>query len=108
MIDVRSFSQLGAFRNEWLDTRYHFSFSGYHDLQRMGLGPLRVWNDDQVAAGRGFDPHPHRDMEIITYVRSGAISHRDSLGNVGRTQAGGHACRDGDRPRRVQRQCRTC
>jgi redox-sensitive bicupin YhaK (pirin superfamily) len=88
MIDVRSFSQLGAFRNEWLDTRYHFSFSGYHDLQRMGLGPLRVWNDDQVAAGRGFDPHPHRDMEIITYVRSGAISHRDSLGNVGRTQAG--------------------
>jgi redox-sensitive bicupin YhaK (pirin superfamily) len=88
MIDVRPFNQLGAFRNEWLDTRHHFSFSSYYDPARMGVGALRVWNDDAVAAGRGFDPHPHRDMEIITYVRAGAISHRDSLGNSGRTAAG--------------------
>ncbi len=88
MIDVRPFGQLGAFRNDWLDTKHHFSFSSYYDPARMGVGALRVWNDDAVAAGRGFDPHPHRDMEIITYVRSGAISHRDSLGNHGRTEAG--------------------
>jgi redox-sensitive bicupin YhaK (pirin superfamily) len=88
MIDLRPFDKLGAFANDWLDTRYHFSFSHYHDPERMGLGRLRVWNDDAVAAGRGFDPHPHRDMEIITYVRSGAISHRDSLGNHGKTSAG--------------------
>jgi len=88
MIDVRPFNQLGAFRNAWLDTHHHFSFSSYYDPARMGVGALRVWNDDAVAAGQGFDPHPHRDMEIITYVRSGAISHRDSLGNSGRTAAG--------------------
>jgi redox-sensitive bicupin YhaK (pirin superfamily) len=88
MIERRPFAQLGAFRNEWLDTRHHFSFSSYYDPARMGVGALRVWNDDAIAAGRGFDPHPHRDMEIITYVRAGAISHRDSLGNHGRTEAG--------------------
>jgi redox-sensitive bicupin YhaK (pirin superfamily) len=88
MIDLRPFAKLGAFQNDWLDTKYHFSFSGYHDPTRMGVGGLRVWNDDRVAPGRGFDPHPHRDMEIITYVRHGAISHRDSLGNKGRTAAG--------------------
>ena len=54
----------------------------------MGLGRLRVWNDDEVAPGTGFDPHPHREMEIVTYVRQGAITHRDSLGNEGRTEAG--------------------
>ena len=54
----------------------------------MGVGPLRVWNDDRVAPGTGFDPHPHRDMEIITYVRRGAVTHRDDLGNEGRTEAG--------------------
>jgi redox-sensitive bicupin YhaK (pirin superfamily) len=88
MIDVRSFAGLGAFRNDWLNARYHFSFAGYHDPGRMGFGALRVWNDDEIAAGTGFDPHPHRDMEIVTYVRSGAITHRDSLGNEGRTEAG--------------------
>ncbi len=88
MIDVRPYAQLGAFRNDWLDTRHHFSFSSYHDPARMGLGRLRVWNDDEIAAGTGFDPHPHREMEIVTYVREGAITHRDSLGNEGRTEAG--------------------
>jgi hypothetical protein len=88
MIDVRPFAGLGAFRNEWLDTRHHFSFSSYHDPARMGFGRLRVWNDDEIAAGTGFDAHPHRDMEIVTYVRQGAITHRDSLGNEGRTEAG--------------------
>ena len=88
MIDVRSFDSLGRFQNDWLNARHHFSFGHYHDASRMGLGALRVWNDDQIAPGTGFDPHPHRDMEIITYVRSGAITHRDNLGNEGRTEAG--------------------
>ncbi|MDE2333179.1 MAG: pirin family protein [Rhodospirillales bacterium] len=88
MIDVRPFEGLGAFRNEWLDARHHFSFAAYHDPARMGFGALRVWNDDAIAPGTGFDPHPHREMEIITYVREGAITHRDSLGNEGRTTAG--------------------
>lgn len=88
MIQVTSFDQLGRFQNEWLNARHHFSFGHYHDPARMGVGALRVWNDDEIAAGQGFDPHPHRDMEIITYVREGAITHRDSLGNEGRTEAG--------------------
>jgi redox-sensitive bicupin YhaK (pirin superfamily) len=88
MIQLRSFDSLGAFRNEWLNAHHHFSFGGYHDPKRMGLGGLRVWNDDEVAPGTGFDPHPHRDMEIVTYVREGAITHRDNLGNEGRTEAG--------------------
>ena len=88
MIQLRPFNSLGAFRNEWLNAHHHFSFGGYHDPKRMGLGGLRVWNDDEVAPGTGFDPHPHRDMEIVTYVRAGAITHRDNLGNEGRTEAG--------------------
>ncbi len=88
MIDVRPFEGLGRFENDWLSARYHFSFAHYHDPARMGFGPLRVWNDDRIRPGRGFDPHSHRDMEIITYVRTGAISHRDDRGNQGRTEAG--------------------
>ena len=88
MIDIRPFSSLGAFRNEWLNARHHFSFGQYHDPQRMGLGALRVWNDDEVAPGTGFGAHPHKDMEIITFVRQGAITHQDSLGNEGATRAG--------------------
>ena len=88
MIDVRSFDSLGHADHGWLDARHHFSFAGYHDPARMGWGALRVWNDDKIAARSGFPPHPHRDMEIITYVRTGAITHRDSMGNVGRTEAG--------------------
>ncbi len=88
MLDIQRFADLGAMKIDWLDAHYHFSFANYHNPARMGLGPLRVINDDIVAAGGGFAPHPHRDMEIITYVRSGAITHEDSLGNRGKTAAG--------------------
>jgi len=88
MIDVRTFGSLGHADHGWLDARHHFSFADYHDPARMGWGAIRVWNDDEIAARSGFPPHPHRDMEIITYVRSGAITHQDSMGNKGRTAAG--------------------
>ena len=88
MIEVRPFGGLGRFQNDWLNARHHFSFGEYHDPARMGFGRLLVWNDDEIGPGQGFDPHPHRDMEIVTYVRQGAITHRDSLGNEGRTEAG--------------------
>lgn len=88
MIEKRSFDSFGRFQNEWLNARHHFSFGGYMDHKRMGWGRLRVWNDDEIQPQQGFAPHPHRDMEIITYVRNGAITHRDNLGNEGRTEAG--------------------
>ncbi len=88
MIDIRPRSDLGAAQHGWLDTRHHFSFADYHDPARMHWGHLRVWNDDSIAPHSGFPTHPHRDMEIITYVRKGAITHEDSLGNRGRTVAG--------------------
>ncbi|MBC7634759.1 MAG: pirin family protein [Acetobacteraceae bacterium] len=88
MIQVQPFAQLGRFQNEWLNARYHFSFGQYRDRARMGVGNLVVWNDDEIAPGTGFDPHSHKEMEIITYVRQGAITHKDSLGNEGRTEAG--------------------
>ena len=88
MIEKRSFDSLGRHDADWLAARYHFSFAGYHDPDRVHWGALRVWNDDTIQPKTGFPPHPHSDMEIITYVRSGAISHQDSLGNKGRTVAG--------------------
>jgi quercetin 2,3-dioxygenase len=88
MIEIRPFSGLGHANHGWLDAVHHFSFGNYHDPERMGWGHIRVWNDDTIAAQSGFPPHPHSDMEIVTYVRSGAITHRDSLGNEGRTVAG--------------------
>jgi redox-sensitive bicupin YhaK (pirin superfamily) len=88
MIDIRSFASLGGANHGWLDAKHHFSFASYGDPKRMGWGALRVWNDDTIAPGTGFPPHPHSDMEIITYVREGAITHEDSLGNKGRTEAG--------------------
>jgi len=88
MIEIRPFAELGRFDNDWLSARYHFSFANYHDPARRGFGPLLVWNDDTIQPGRGFDRHGHRDMEIVTYVREGAISHEDHLGNRGRTEAG--------------------
>ncbi|MBA1261782.1 pirin family protein [Stutzerimonas stutzeri] len=88
MIELRPRSELGRASHGWLDTRHHFSFADYHDPLRMHWGRLRVWNDDRIAPHSGFPTHPHRDMEIITYVRKGAITHEDSLGNRGRTLAG--------------------
>ena len=88
MIEVRTFDSLGGANYGWLNAKHHFSFAEYHDPKRMGWGPLRVWNDDAIAPNSGFPPHPHANMEIITYVRTGAITHRDSLGNRGRTEAG--------------------
>lgn len=88
MIDRRPFDALGGANHGWLDAKHHFSFASYHDQGRMGWGALRVWNDDTIAPGTGFPPHAHADMEIITYVREGAITHQDNLGNKGRTEAG--------------------
>ena len=88
MIELRPYNTLGGAQHGWLETRHHFSFANYYDPKRMRWGHLRVWNDDIIAAHTGFPAHPHRDMEIITYVRSGAITHQDSLGNRGRTEAG--------------------
>lgn len=88
MIERRPFEQLGGADHGWLNAKHHFSFASYHDPSRMSWGALRVWNDDEIAPGTGFPPHPHSDMEIITYVRDGAITHQDSLGNQGRTEAG--------------------
>jgi quercetin 2,3-dioxygenase len=88
MIDRRPFERLGGADHGWLDAKHHFSFASYHDPRNMGWGPIRVWNDDAIAPGTGFPPHPHSDMEIVTYVREGAVTHQDSLGNTGRTEAG--------------------
>ena len=88
MIDVRPFNSLGGANHGWLDAKHHFSFASYYDPDRMGWGALRVWNDDTIAADSGFPPHPHADMEIITYVREGAITHEDNQCNRGRTEAG--------------------
>ena len=87
-IERRPFASLGKADHGWLKANHHFSFASYHDRSRMGWGAIRVWNDDQIAAQSGFPPHPHDKREIITYVREGAITHRDSMGNEGRTEAG--------------------
>ena len=88
MIEVRPFASLGHANHGWLDANFHFSFADYFNQRRMHWGALRVWNDDVIAPRNGFPAHSHADMEIITYVRAGAISHRDSLGNDGVTRAG--------------------
>jgi redox-sensitive bicupin YhaK (pirin superfamily) len=88
MLTPVRYDDLGRFENDWLNAHYHFSFADYHNPNRMHFETLRVINDDIVCAGSGFDFHPHRDMEIITYVRSGTIIHQDSMGNEGRTNAG--------------------
>jgi len=88
MIERRPFNQLAVVDHGWLRAKHHFSFGDYEDAARMGWGALRVWNDDEIAPNTGFPPHPHANMEIITYVREGAITHKDSLGSEGRTDAG--------------------
>lgn len=88
MIDRRPFDKLGGANHGWLNAKHHFSFASYYDPSNMNWGALRVWNDDEIAPNTGFPPHPHSDMEIITYVRDGAITHQDNLGNKGRTEAG--------------------
>ena len=88
MIERRPFNDLATADHGWLKAKHHFSFGDYGDPARMGWGSLRVWNDDEIAPNTGFPPHPHANMEIITYVRAGAVTHKDSLGNEGRTEAG--------------------
>ena len=88
MIKVYPYENLGRANHGWLDARHHFSFASYYNPKRMNFGVLRVINDDRIAAGTGFSTHPHNNMEIITYVRAGAITHKDSMGNVGKTEAG--------------------
>ena len=88
MIERRPFDTLGGANHGWLDAKHHFSFADYYEPGRMGWGALRVWNDDTIASKTGFPPHPHANMEIITYVREGAITHEDNQGNRGRTEAG--------------------
>ena len=88
MIERRPFEKLGKSDHGWLKANFHFSFADYRNNDRVHWGALRVWNNDRIAPQSGFPPHPHRDMEIVTYVIKGAITHKDHLGNEGRTEAG--------------------
>ncbi len=85
---VRRSKERGAVQFDWLNSKHTFSFGHYYDSKWMGFGPLRVINDDWIDGGGGFDPHPHQDMEIISYVTAGALAHRDSMGNAGNITAG--------------------
>lgn len=88
MITIRRSEERGRANHGWLDTRFSFSFADYYDPEHMGFRSLRVINDDKVAAGAGFPMHPHRDMEIVTYMLDGALAHRDSMGNEATIRAG--------------------
>lgn len=88
MIYVRKAQERGHANHDWLDTWHSFSFADYYDPNFMGFSALRVINDDIIAAGQGFPTHPHKDMEILTYVLEGAVEHQDSMGNKERVNAG--------------------
>jgi redox-sensitive bicupin YhaK (pirin superfamily) len=88
MREIRPAAERGRTRLDWLDSRHSFSFGDYRDPGRMGFRALRVINEDRVEPGRGFDPHSHRDMEIVSYVLGGALEHRDSLGNGSQIRPG--------------------
>jgi len=85
---IRRSEERGAVQFDWLNSKHTFSFGHYYDSKWMGFGPLRVINDDWIDGGGGFDPHPHQDMEIISYVAAGALAHRDNMGNAGNITAG--------------------
>lgn len=88
MIKIYPYEYLGNADHGWLNARHHFSFASYQNPNRTGFGKLKVINDDIIQGKSGFASHPHQNMEIVTYVRSGAITHKDSNGNEGRTEAG--------------------
>lgn len=88
MLQHYTYESLGGADHGWLNAKHHFSFASYYDPEKLSHGELLVINDDRIAPQTGFDTHPHRDMEIITYVRKGAITHQDNKGNKGRTTAG--------------------
>ena len=88
MIELRPSAERGAFKNAWLDAKYSFSFNNYYDPRRMGFRALRVINEDRFGGGQGFGMHPHDNMEILTWVNSGALAHRDSTGGEGQIGPG--------------------